>query len=343
MRELSAVEARVLAVLVEKAATVPDTYPLSLNSLVAGCNQKTARQPVMELSEAEVLVALDELKRLHLVVEVSGSRVVRFEYNMGRVLGLPSQSVALLAVLMLRGPQTAAELRLNAERLHRFADISSVEGFLDELAGKELPRVVKLARSPGEREARWVQLLTGPSTGSGRAEEGGEGPSTGSGRTEVGSVRAELGTVRSEPGAAGLRFVLPEGARRVHEMVMPLRWGDMDAMGHVNNTLYFRYMEVCRLDWIFSVGVDPKLSTAGPVIINAFCNFLRQLEFPGDIRVTMSVANPGRSSFDTFHTIERVDEPGVVYAEGGARSVWPDYAAKRSEPMPDWFRARLTE
>jgi uncharacterized protein YceH (UPF0502 family)/acyl-CoA thioesterase FadM len=341
MRVLSVVEARVLAVLVEKAATVPDTYPLSLNSLVAGCNQKTARQPVMELAEAEVLVALDELKRLHLVVEVSGSRVVRFEHNMGRVLGLPSQSVALLAVLMLRGPQTAAELRLNAERLHRFADISSVEGFLDELAGKELPRVVKLARSPGEREARWVQLLTGPSTGSGRAEEGGEGPSTGSGRTEVGSVRAELGTVRSEPGAAGLRFVLPEGARRVHEMVMPLRWGDMDAMGHINNTLYFRYMEVCRLDWIFSVGVDPKLSTQGPVIVNAFCNFLRQLEFPGDVRVTMSVANPGRSSFDTFHTIERVDEPGVVYAEGGARTVWTDYAAKRSAPMPDWFRARL--
>ena len=329
MRVLSVVEARVLAVLVEKAATVPDTYPLSLNSLVAGCNQKTARQPVMELAEAEVLVALDELKRLHLVVEVSGSRVVRFEHNMGRVLGLPSQSVALLAVLTLRGPQTAAELRLNAERLHRFVDISSVEGFLDELAGKEPARVVKLARSPGEREARWVQLLTGPSTGSGP--------------TEVGSGQVEPGTARTEAGAAGLRFVLPEGARRVHEMVMPLRWGDMDAMGHINNTLYFRYMEVCRLDWIFSVGVDPKLSTAGPVIINAFCNFLRQLEFPGDIRVTMSVANPGRSSFDTFHTIERVDQPGMVYAEGGARTVWTDYAAKRSAPMPDWFRARLTE
>jgi acyl-CoA thioester hydrolase len=251
--------------------------------------------------------------------------------------------VALLAVLMLRGPQTAAELRLNAERLHRFADISSVEGFLDELAGKELPRVVKLARSPGEREARWVQLLTGPSTGSGRAEEGGEGPSTGSGRTEVPEPGPSTGSGRTEGVAAGLRFVLPEGALRVHEMVMPLRWGDMDAMGHVNNTLYFRYMEVCRLDWIFSVGVDPKLSTAGPVIINAFCNFLRQLEFPGDIRVTMSVANPGRSSFDTFHTIERVDQPGVVYAEGGARTVWTDYAAKRSAPMPDWFRARLTE
>ncbi len=335
MRELSAVEARVLAVLVEKAATVPDTYPLSLNALVAGCNQKTARQPVMELAEAEVLVALDELKRLSLVVEVSGSRVVRFEHNMGRVLGLPSQSVALLAVLMLRGPQTAAELRLNAERLHRFADISSVEGFLDELATKAPARVLKLARAPGEREARWTQLLTA-------AGAEGPGPSTSSGRTEVGDARPPTGSGRAEGAAAGLRFVLPEGARRVHELVMPLRWGDMDAMGHVNNTLYFRYMEVCRLDWIFSVGVDPKLSTAGPVIINAFCNFLRQLEFPGDIRVTMSVANPGRSSFDTFHTIERVDEPGVVYAEGGARTVWTDYAARRSAPMPDWFRARLT-
>jgi uncharacterized protein YceH (UPF0502 family)/acyl-CoA thioesterase FadM len=339
MRTLSAAEGRILGVLVEKAATVPDTYPLSLNALVAGCNQKTARQPVMELSETEVLLALDELKRLSLVIEVSGSRVVRFEHNTGRVLGLPSQSVALLAVLLLRGPQTAAELRLNAERLHRFADISSVEGFLDELAGKEPARVLKLARSPGEREARWVQLLTEASPfglSVSKPVSAGEGPSTGSGR-------AELGTVRTEAGAAGLRFVLPEGARRVHQMVMPLRWGDMDAMGHVNNTLYFRYMEICRLDWIFAVGVDPKLSTAGPVIINAFCNFLRQLEFPGDICVTMSVANPGRSSFDTFHTIERVDEPGVVYAEGGARTVWTDYAAKRSAPMPDWFRARLTE
>jgi acyl-CoA thioester hydrolase len=139
-----------------------------------------------------------------------------------------------------------------------------------------------------------------------------------------------------------MKLELPEHKKQVFELVIPIRWGDMDAMGHVNNTLYFRYMEVCRLDWIFSVGVDPKLSTAGPVIINAFCNFLRQLEFPGEVRVTMSVANPGRSSFDTFHTIERMDEPGVVYAEGGARTVWTDYAAKRSAPMPDWFRARLT-
>ncbi len=147
--------------LVEKQHTVPDTYPLSLNALVAGCNQKTARAPVIEASDAEVLTAVDGLKGLSLVFEGSGSRVVKFEHNTGRVLGVPSQSVALLAVLMLRGPQTAAELRLNGERLHRFADISSVEGFLEELAGKEPARVIKLPRAAGEREARWAHLLCG--------------------------------------------------------------------------------------------------------------------------------------------------------------------------------------
>ena len=161
MRSLTPLEARVLGVLVEKQATVPDTYPLSLNALVAGCNQKTARAPVLEASDAEVLTAADGLKALNLVFEGGGSRVVKFEHNLGRALGVPGQAVALLAVLMLRGPQTAAELRLNCERLHRFADISSVEGFLDELAAKDPPRVVKLPRAPGEREARWAHLLCG--------------------------------------------------------------------------------------------------------------------------------------------------------------------------------------
>jgi uncharacterized protein YceH (UPF0502 family) len=161
MRHLTPLEARVLGVLIEKQSTVPDTYPLSLNALVSGCNQKTARQPVIEATEAEVLTALDGLKALSLVFEGSSSRVVKFEHNTARVLIVPSQAVALLAVLMLRGPQTAAELRLNCERLHRFADISSVEGFLDELANKPTAMVVKLARVPGARESRWAQLLCG--------------------------------------------------------------------------------------------------------------------------------------------------------------------------------------
>jgi uncharacterized protein YceH (UPF0502 family) len=165
MRELSLLEARVLGVLVEKAHTVPDSYPLSLNSLVSGCNQKTTRDPVMNATEAEVQVAADALKALHLVFESSGSRVTRYEHNMGRALALPSQSVAVLAVLMLRGPQTSSELRANTDRLHRFADLSSVEAFLDELAARSEekggPLVVKLPRAPGAREARWTHLLCG--------------------------------------------------------------------------------------------------------------------------------------------------------------------------------------
>ena len=166
MRPLSLLEARVLGVLVEKAHTVPDSYPLSLNALTLGCNQKTARDPVLAASEGEVQASVDALKLLSLAFESSGSRVTRYEQNLGRVLGLPSQSVALLAVLMLRGPQTSSELRANCDRLHRFADVSAVEGFLDELAAraddKGGPLVVKLARAPGAREARWAQLLSGP-------------------------------------------------------------------------------------------------------------------------------------------------------------------------------------
>jgi uncharacterized protein YceH (UPF0502 family) len=161
VRQLTPIEARVLGVLVEKQATVPDTYPLSLNALVAGCNQKTARDTVMSVGDADALQALDALRADALVVESSGSRVARYEHNMPRAWALPGASVALLAVLMLRGPQTAAELRANCERLHRFADVSSVEGFLDELQAKSPPYVRKLARAPGEREARWVHLLCG--------------------------------------------------------------------------------------------------------------------------------------------------------------------------------------
>ena len=131
------------------------------NALTLGCNQKTARDPVMQVTESEVLQAIEGLRALSLVNEVSGNRVVRFEHNAARGLGVPSQSVALLTLLALRGPQTSAELRLHTERLHRFADVSSVEGFLDELSEREPPLVLKLARAPGAREARWAQLLCG--------------------------------------------------------------------------------------------------------------------------------------------------------------------------------------
>jgi uncharacterized protein YceH (UPF0502 family) len=194
MRALTPLEARVLGVLVEKQATVPDTYPLSLNSLVAGCNQKTARDPAMNASEADVLEAIEGLRGLTLLNEVSGSRVTRYEHNAGRGLGVPSQAVALLATLMLRGPQTAAELRANAERLHRFADTSSVEAFLDELAAKVPPRVVRLARAPGSREARWAHLLCGDVAASAASAVSEQPPPAGN---ELAELRDEVARLRA--------------------------------------------------------------------------------------------------------------------------------------------------
>ena len=200
MRPLSLLEARVLGVLVEKAHTVPDSYPLSLNSLTLGCNQKTAREPVIAASEGEVQEAVDALRTLSLVFESSGSRVTRFEHNVGRVLALPSQSVALLATLVLRGPQTASELRANSDRLHRFADLSSVEGFLEELATRADEKggalCIKLARAAGAREQRWAHLLSGPlqpTVVTGAAEEG-VFLATG----EIAAVRARLTRAESD-------------------------------------------------------------------------------------------------------------------------------------------------
>ena len=166
MRPLTPTEARVLATLMEKARTVPDSYPLSLNAVVTGCNQKSSRDPVMNVTEAQAQEALDSLRQLSLVFESSGSRVARWEHNFQRGYGVPEQSAVLLGLLVLRGPQTPGELRINSERWYRFADISSVEAFLDELreraADKGGPLVVQLPRAPGAREQRWAHLLCGP-------------------------------------------------------------------------------------------------------------------------------------------------------------------------------------
>ena len=161
-RQLSLLETRVLGTLYEKQHTVPDSYPLTLNALVSGCNQKTSRSPVMEATEAEVQAALDSLKSANLVMETSGGRVSRYSHNVERLLQVPSQSAAILTVLMLRGPQTAGELRINGERLHSFSDISAVQGFLDELAARPAGALVmELPRLPGSRENRWAHLLSG--------------------------------------------------------------------------------------------------------------------------------------------------------------------------------------
>lgn len=196
---LSLLETRVLGTLVEKQRTVPDTYPLSLNTLAAGCNQKTSRQPVLEAGEPEILLALENLKEFGLVSEVSGSRVVRFAHHLEKVLGVPTQASALLTVLMLRGPQTAGELRLNCERLHKFADISAVEAFLEELADRsDGALVVELPRLPGARENRWSHLLSGQPTSESQA--GGRGAATSSAQ-EVDELRSRVAALEAEVGA----------------------------------------------------------------------------------------------------------------------------------------------
>ena len=202
---LSAVEARVLGTLMEKARTVPDSYPLTLNSLLLGCNQKTSREPLMELDETQVAAALDSLKPLGLVREVSGGRTARYDHNFQRAIGVPEQSAVLLGLLMLRGPQTAGELRLNTERWYKFADISSVEGFLEELqdrsAEKGGPLVIKLARAPGTREQRWAHLLCGPvdetQAEAMPASRSSDGEATGNTAARLAQLEAEVTQLRS--------------------------------------------------------------------------------------------------------------------------------------------------
>ena len=139
-----------------------------------------------------------------------------------------------------------------------------------------------------------------------------------------------------------MRFELPDARKLTLEMVIPIRWGDMDAMGHVNNTIYFRYMEIVRIEWLHKVGGSPDPAGEGPVIVNAFCNFIKQLEYPGDVLAKHYVANPGRSSFETYITLERSDAPGVIYASGGAKTVWVNFPQQKSVPLPEAVR-RIVE
>lgn len=136
-----------------------------------------------------------------------------------------------------------------------------------------------------------------------------------------------------------MKFELPDRKKLVHEMVIPIRWGDMDAMGHVNNANYFRYMEIIRLEWLRGLGqrLDGR-TVEGLVIINAFCTFHKQFEYPGDILARMYVSDPGRTSFESWTTMTRVQEPEAVYASGGATIVWADYTKQKSVPLPQWLR-----
>ena len=138
-----------------------------------------------------------------------------------------------------------------------------------------------------------------------------------------------------------MRFDLPADKKLNFEMVIPIRWGDMDAMGHVNNASYFRYLETLRIEWFRSIGCQPAAEGSGPIIINAFCSFIRQLQYPGDLLARHYSGAVGRSTFDTYATLERLDQPGEVHASGGATVVWSDFKAQKSVPLPDHIRALL--
>ena len=199
LRVLSLLESRVLGVLVEKERTVPDSYPLTLNALVAGCNQKSSRDPVLNASETDVQAGVDGLKSMLLVIERSGGRVARYAHNVERMMNVPQQAAALLAVLMLRGPQTAGELRINCERLHRFADIPGVEALLNQLAERpERALVAELPRQPGSRENRWMHLLSGapPVPSSSEVVLSAESPSPGI--SELAAVKANVARLEAE-------------------------------------------------------------------------------------------------------------------------------------------------
>ncbi|WP_303720264.1 YceH family protein [Malonomonas rubra] len=162
--ELSALEARVLGAFIEKELTTPDYYPLSPNALTNACNQKSNRNPVMQLEEAEVLDAVDSLRKKGLAMQSqdAGSRVVKFRHILREKLYLDEHELAILAELLLRGPQTSGELRSRADRMARFEDLTKLDETLQELIDKEPSLVVKLPRQTGRKEHRYMHLLSGP-------------------------------------------------------------------------------------------------------------------------------------------------------------------------------------
>lgn len=159
--ELTANEVRVLGALIEKDITTPDYYPMSLNALVNACNQKSNREPVLELTEEDVRSAVASLQEKRMAGPASGadSRVTKYEHRLQEVLNLSRRETALLCVLLLRGPQTPGELRGRTERLHKFEDLDEVQGALQKLIERELAK--QLPRQPGTKEARYAHLMSG--------------------------------------------------------------------------------------------------------------------------------------------------------------------------------------
>jgi len=139
-----------------------------------------------------------------------------------------------------------------------------------------------------------------------------------------------------------MKFEIPEHKKLVHQMSIPIRWGDMDAMGHVNNTTYFRYLETIRIDWFQAIGTALNPAGCGPVIVNAFCNFYKQLEYPGDVLMKMYTSDPGRTTFESWATMELASQPGLIHAAGGATTIWVDFPRQKAVELPEWVRAIVT-
>ena len=139
-----------------------------------------------------------------------------------------------------------------------------------------------------------------------------------------------------------MKYEIPDHKKLVYEMTVPIRWGDMDAMGHVNNTLYFRYLEIIRVEWLAKNNAEPSAKGEGPVVVNAFCNFYKQLEYPGDVLLKMYVSDPARTTFETWTTMELANSPGVIYAAGGATTIWVDFPKQKAIELPQWVRDLVT-
>lgn len=161
MLDLTRDESRVLGVLIEKALTTPDQYPLTLNAVVNGSNQKNNRDPVINMEDSQAFEALEGLRARKLVVraDMAGSRATKYKHQTGEVLHVRTAEVAILAELLLRGPQTLGELRTRASRMHPFESMETVKGMLDAMMSREAPLVRQLPPSPGSRAERYVQLL----------------------------------------------------------------------------------------------------------------------------------------------------------------------------------------
>jgi hypothetical protein len=320
MRPLSLLETRVLGVLVEKSLTVPDSYPLSLNALTLGCNQKTARDPVLAASDAEVQGAVDALKALSLAFESSGSRVSRYEHNLGRVLGCRRSRWRCWRRSCCAGrrPRRSCARERAAASLRRR---SAVER-LSRRAGGARPR---------RRAARWrssCRARPARASSAGRicsavrsmrvhsrpqaTASDRSGERAGGAEVAVSIAEAELdGCAGWSTGCtASSTFPLDRGQDAIRtsrakkltlEMVIPIRWGDMDAMGHVNNTIYFRYLEIVRIEWLHRSPARRIPAGEGPVIVNTFCNFLKRSSTPGLTSSTKHyVAMPGPERVEAY-------------------------------------------